>query len=93
MKKGGKIIISANLKREEEKTFLSLRVFDSGRGVGKNELSESRRKGVGLNNIEQRLTSYYGKKARLNIESKAGKGTTAEIRLVVNSQELSAENR
>ncbi|MGI8639142.1 MAG: histidine kinase [Pyrinomonadaceae bacterium] len=84
-KNGGKIYISANLENENDKVFLKLRVFDSGGGVGENELLRAREKGVGLNNIEQRLISYYGKTASLRIESEIGKGTTAEIKLSVNS--------
>ncbi len=86
---GGKVLISADLENENDKIFLNLRVFDSGGGVGENELLLAREKGIGLNNIEQRLISYYGKTARFKIESEIGKGTTAEIRLSVNSQQLS----
>ena len=80
---GGKVFISANLENEDEKVFLKLRVFDTGGGVGRNEISAAREKGVGLNNVEQRLNSYYGKTARFKIESEVGKGTTAEIRFQI----------
>ncbi len=83
MKNGGKVFISAALEDENDKVFLKLRVFDSGGGVGKNEISAAREKGVGLNNIEQRLISYYGKTARFKIESEIGKGTTAEIKFQI----------
>ncbi|MBA3634257.1 MAG: hypothetical protein H0W58_15815, partial [Acidobacteria bacterium] len=43
-------------------------------------------------NIEQRLVSYYGKTARLQIESEIGKGTTAEIRFQI-SDSKSQKNR
>ncbi len=83
LKDGGKIFISANLENGNDKTFLKLRVFDSGGGVGKNELLRARQKGVGLNNIEQRLSSYYGKTAYLKVESETGKGTSAEIKFQI----------
>ncbi len=82
-KNGGVIIISANLENEKEAAFLILRVSDSGGGVGNTELLQARERGVGLNNIEQRLTSYYGKKAHLKIESAIGTGTMAEIRFQI----------
>ncbi len=93
-KTGGKIFISAQLDNKDDKTFLKLRVSDSGSGVGKNELLQAREKGVGLNNIEQRLISYYGKTAHLRIESEIGKGTTAEIEFQIPESkfEISAVN-
>ena len=78
-KNGGKIVITAALEKKDDQMFLNLRVSDSGGGVGINELLQAREKGVGLNNIEQRLISYYGKTADLKIESEIGKGTSAEI--------------
>ena len=82
-KNGGKICISANWENNDNQMFLKLRVADSGGGVGADELLQAREKGVGLNNIEQRLISYYGKKARLKIESEIGRGTNAEIKFQI----------
>ncbi len=82
-KQGGKIIISALLENEKEQVFLKLSVFDSGAGENTNEILQNGRKGVGLNNIEQRLQNYYGNSAVLKIENESGKGTTAEIKIPV----------
>ena len=84
-KSGGKVEISARLETEKDKVFLKLRVADTGAGVKFDDLTKSRQNGLGLNNVEQRLFSYYGKSARLTIESEAGKGTLAEILISQNS--------
>ncbi len=82
-KSGGLVKIYAKLENLNSKMFLKLFVFDSGAGLNVAELIENQRKAVGLNNIEQRLSSYYGDAARLNIESENNVGTTAEIILPV----------
>ena len=82
-RRGGAVKISARLSNEKDVVFLKLNVFDSGAGAGFDELQRNRRRGVGLNNIEQRLRSYYGTSAVLKIQSEAGKGTAAEIKLPV----------
>ncbi|CAN5611053.1 hypothetical protein BH24ACI2_BH24ACI2_07410 [soil metagenome] len=91
-KGGGEVCISARLENEKDAVFLKLSVFDSGAGAADNKLLQARKKGVGLDNIEQRLVSYYGKTARLQIESEIGKGTTAEIRFQI-SDSKSQKNR
>jgi hypothetical protein len=80
---GGIVKISARLENEKEKIFLKLSVFDGGGGINADELLQNKKNGVGLNNIEQRLRSYYGKTAVLKIESEIGKGTMAEIRFQI----------
>ncbi|MGC2238843.1 MAG: ATP-binding protein, partial [Pyrinomonadaceae bacterium] len=80
--------IAAKLEKENDSVFLTLSVFDSGAGVSERELSETRESGLGLNNIEQRLRSYYGKTSNLKIESKKGKGTTAEIKFPISDVSL-----
>lgn len=93
-KSGGEVRIEAKLENEKDAVFLKLSVFDSGAGASETELSKARENGVGLNNIEQRLRSYYGKTANLEITSKAGKGTTAEIKLPISETGLlTAETR
>jgi len=82
-KLGGVISLSARLENENNRVFLLLKVGDSGAGAASDELLQNRIKGVGLNNIEQRLRSYYGSSAVLKIKSEAGKGTTAEIKFPV----------
>ncbi|MEP6901448.1 MAG: histidine kinase [Actinomycetota bacterium] len=82
-KSGGEVRISAELKIEAGEPFLYLNIADTGAGFdGKKTDSD----GIGLENIRQRLRSYYGKKAHLTIESNLQKGTRAEIKLPVKSQ-------
>ncbi len=85
-KSGGIVEISAKLETEKDKVFLGLKVTNTGAGVDVDNLEKSRSEGVGLNNIEQRLISYYGKTSGLKIESKAGTGTTAEIRIPLSDE-------
>ena len=87
-KLGGLIKISAKLESEKNEVFLKISVFDSGAGVNSLELSQNKQKSVGLNNIEQRLLSYYGASAALKIESQTGRGTTAEIKFPVSEAKL-----
>jgi two-component sensor histidine kinase len=87
-RQGGKIKISAGLENENEKVFLKLSVFDSGAGENTNEFLQDKEKGIGLNNIEQRLHNYYGVFAVLKIESESGKGTTVEIKIPVYENNL-----
>jgi anti-sigma regulatory factor (Ser/Thr protein kinase) len=82
-KSGGEVRISAKLENENDSVFLHLSVFDSGAGVSEKELLETRESGLGLNNIEQRLRSYYGKTSSLKIESEKGKGTTAKMKFPI----------
>ena len=82
-KSGGKITISAHLEDEKENNFLKLSVLDTGAGDKTNQILQNRQKGVGLNNVEQRLHNYYGDSAALSIESQNGKGMTAEIKIPV----------
>ena len=82
-KLGGTVKISVKLESENAQVFLRINVFDSGAGANFSELSKNQQSGVGLKNIEQRLSSYYGDAARLKIESKNGSGTTAEIKFPV----------
>ena len=84
-KLGGKVNISAELESEKDKVFLKINVFDSGAGVNFDELFLNRQKNVGLNNVEQRLRSYYGNAAVLKIESEIGKGTMAEIKFPISN--------
>jgi two-component sensor histidine kinase len=90
-KSGGAVNIEARLENKGDEVFLKLSVFDSGAGVDQTTLAAARENGLGLNNIEQRLRSYYGPGARLEIKSAAGKGTTAEIELPVSGASVIAE--
>jgi LytS/YehU family sensor histidine kinase len=81
--RGGKVDISARLEKIGSDVSLILLVSDTGKGVDESELPKRRMERIGLNNIEQRLRSYYGAKAKLTIESSVGSGTTAQISLPV----------
>jgi two-component system, LytTR family, sensor kinase len=80
IKEGGKVNISAILKKSDGGVLLSISVVDSG----KNFESKNIDKRIGLNNIELRLKSYYGTSASLNIENQPSVGTIAEVTFPVN---------
>ena len=61
--------------------MLLIVVRDSGAGVSAAELRRGREIGVGLNNVERRLTGLYGSDAALSVTSEYGAGTTVELRL------------
>lgn len=82
-KRGGEVKISAAIDGKN----LTIEVTDTGAGIGAEKLAESRKKGVGLNNIEQRLQSHFGSSARLAIESEIGAGTSSKITFPLNSVE------
>jgi two-component system LytT family sensor kinase len=83
MARGGRVRISARLENSGPEVALVLSVEDTGAGVDENELNRKRGERIGLNNIEQRLKSYYGLKASLQLQSEPGTGTTAKIALPV----------
>lgn len=78
-KKGGEVKISARIEGQN----LILEVADTGAGVSREKLAESRKSRVGLNNIEQRLHSHFGPAASFEIESQTGAGTKSKIVLPV----------
>jgi len=90
-KTGGEIGIFARLENASGAVFLKLTVSDTGKGLNEKEFAERRQRGVGLNNIEQRLRNYYGNAAQFNIES--GNGTRAEITLPVSATENLTQGR
>ncbi len=87
LKNGGKVSISANLENSNGEVFLNLEVFNSGADSASNVFTAEKSSGIGLNNIKQRLRNYYGGAARLNVESEAGKGTTARIEIPVSTSQ------
>ena len=86
LRRGGTITISARLEDNataESGERLCLSVHDTGGGVD-NELSlRERRRGVGLENVENRLLRYYGAAGHLRITSEPGGGTLVELALTV----------
>lgn len=83
-KNGGEVEIVAKLENKKNEVFLNLSVFDTG--AGKNAKKNADSNGVGLQNIRERLESYYGKKAKLSVVSNKTAGTKAEIILPVKTQ-------
>lgn len=84
IKQGGRVEISANLESKKGRVLLNLTVFDTGVGVNQDKIS----KGVGLNNIKNRLQNYYGNSASLNIQNVESKGTKAELKFPVSEIEI-----
>jgi sensor histidine kinase YesM len=66
---------------------LSISVIDTGIGASEIELARGRKRGVGLNNIEERLRFYGGKAASLRIRSTPGAGTIVELRIPATHRE------
>ena len=84
---GGEITIRATVERLENNVRqLSVVVQDTGAGTSPEALQRGRDVGVGLRNIERRLQHQYGANASLSIRTAPGEGTTAEIRLPVDSK-------
>jgi signal transduction histidine kinase len=83
---GGEVRIRAELQKsalDEDGSgdVLRITVSDTGIGASEIELARGRRRGVGLNNIEERLRFYGGQAASLNISSTLGAGTFVELRI------------
>lgn len=75
-KAGGRVRISARLETAAGSEILKLTVFDTGKGLRPEKVLNS--DGVGLKNIRERLRSYYGDGAAVDISSDSG-GTRAEV--------------
>lgn len=75
-KNGGELRITAELIHRDAGDFLALSVYDTGSGpTGKNVIAST---GVGLQNIRDRLASYYGDKAEFRISIDPAEGSRAE---------------
>ena len=77
-KRGGKVTIIAAVEHTVHGENLLLQVFDTGAGDKARDFTSSN--GIGLENIRERLASYYGKKASFEIKTDLNRGTTAEVR-------------
>ncbi len=86
-KNGGEVKISAELIKEDNSEFLKLIVLDSG--AGRNAMKvRSSTGGVGLQNVRDRLASYYGSKAVLSVESGPTNGTQASVLIPVQNETI-----
>jgi signal transduction histidine kinase len=83
-RQGGDVRVAARVERRGDVApQLVLTVTDTGAGVSAEELRRGRLLGVGLQNVERRLSCQYGAFASLRITSEPNAGTTVEIRLPV----------
>jgi len=85
-KNGGEVRISAKIGDKKGEMLLTLSVFDTG--AGKKAVPRKDSSGVGLKNVRERLSSYYGKKAALTLDRDTETGTTAEISLPLKAQAI-----
>jgi signal transduction histidine kinase len=83
---GGEVRISAQIHETE----LVVAVTDTGLGVTDEVFARRKARGVGLNNVEQRLQRYQAATAPLTIQSAPGIGTTVEIRVPLQAGESAA---
>jgi two-component system LytT family sensor kinase len=78
---GGEVVVSARVESTNDRPLLIVIVRDTGQGATSHEMKRGRAEGVGLANIERRLSAQYGGAASLSITTARGFGTTAEVRL------------
>ena len=82
LRHGGEVVVSAGLQLAAHgKTCLALTVRDTGAGTTPGNLEHRQRDGVGLRNVERRLSCQYGAAASLTIHTAPGDGTTVTILL------------
>jgi signal transduction histidine kinase len=97
---GGEVMILARLSRRGDQKFvtagdpvgspnltentLQIQVRDTGVGASERDLAQGRTRGIGLQNVEQRIKRHYGDAATFAIRSAPGVGTTVELSLPVN---------
>jgi two-component system LytT family sensor kinase len=74
---GGRITISS--VRESGHTIIE--VDDDGLGMSDESLENALHGGIGLSNVNERLSVIYGANCRLKLRSAAGKGTCARVEI------------
>jgi two-component system LytT family sensor kinase len=81
---GGELTIHARIEDgDDERRQLVLVVQDSGAGASPDALERGRTGGVGLRNVERRLTFQYGPAASLVIRTAVDQGMTVAIRIPI----------
>lgn len=86
-RKGGNVRIAANIIRmENETSLLRLVVEDTGAGGDSSQFATGRKRGVGLNNVEKRLSCYDNNSTHMQITSRPGAGTEVELVLPMQSR-------
>lgn len=73
----GRVRVSARV----EGGSLVLEVSDDGPGFPPQERATRRREGIGLGNTRERLARMYGERAKLEITSTPGQGSSVSVRL------------
>jgi signal transduction histidine kinase len=82
LREGGEVGVSATLQPiADGQIQLALTVHDTGAGTTPIDLERRQRDGVGLRNVERRLTCQYGAAASLTVRTSPGRGTTVTILL------------
>ncbi|HWF85164.1 MAG TPA: histidine kinase, partial [Vicinamibacterales bacterium] len=80
LREGGEVVVSAQLApAAAPQAMLTLTVHDTGAGSTLEELTRRQRSGVGLQNVERRLSCQYGEHATLTADTAPGRGTTVTI--------------
>ena len=72
---GGQITIRS--RRDQGDTIIE--ISDNGSGMHQTELNPQQSNGIGLRNVDERLSVIYGENYHLTIESTRGDGTCARI--------------
>ena len=72
---GGQITLSAAVKDGR----LNIAIADTGAGLPEAPLTELFTRGVGLSNINERLSALYGAQSRLRVDSHPGQGATVSF--------------
>lgn len=92
---GGEVVILARSSRDLNphsaasrgrafgEEMLQIWVRDTGAGVSEPALEQGRKRGVGLNNVEQRIRRHFGDLGLFNFRSAPGLGTTIELCLPI----------
>jgi signal transduction histidine kinase len=79
---GGEVAIRATVEQRGDDTqYLVLSVRDTGAGTTPSAIRAGRRSGVGLDNVERRLSCLYGPAASLSVRTALDEGTIVELTL------------
>jgi two-component system, LytTR family, sensor kinase len=82
LRDGGDVIVSGHVQPSPAgSAVLTLVVRDTGAGAAQEDLERRQRSGVGLRNVERRISCQYGESAALTATTAPGHGTTVTITL------------
>ncbi|WP_026485569.1 sensor histidine kinase [Caldanaerobius polysaccharolyticus] len=95
--RGGLIVIKGYVQGDD----ILIEVIDNGKGIPEGRLKElldnnydrkSRFNNIGLKNVNERISLYYGSNYGLTMDSKQGIGTTIKLRLPVKEEILNGKS-